>query len=91
MAVLLILMFSSKFFYTTSLHSYLTFYLIDKFAIPVRVRRSSTCLSSCSARRSAPSSADPSATASPARQVIWWSILGVAPVYFGFPLHASLS
>ena len=33
-AVLLILMFS-KFFYTTSLHSYLTFYLIDKFAIPV--------------------------------------------------------
>lgn len=86
-AVLLVLMFS-KFFYTTSLHSYLTFYLIDKFQVSVQAAQlhlfvflfgvaAGTLLGG------------PIGDRIGRKQVIWWSIFGAAPFALALP-HVSL-
>ncbi len=87
MAVLLVLMFS-KFFYTTSLHSYLTFYLIDKFAIPVGAAQVHLFVFLFGAALGT-ILGGPIGDRIGRRQVIWWSILGVAPFTLALP-HASL-
>ena len=86
-AVLLVLMFS-KFFYTTSLHSYLTFYLIDKFAIPVGAAQVHLFVFLFGAALGT-ILGGPIGDRIGRRQVIWWSILGVAPFTLALP-HASL-
>lgn len=86
-AVLLVLMFS-KFFYTTSLHSYLTFYLIHKFQVSVQAAQlqlfvflfgvaAGTLLGG------------PIGDRIGRKQVIWWSIFGAAPFALVLP-YASL-
>jgi len=85
--VLLVLMFS-KFFYTTSLHSYLTFYLMHKFQVPVQAAQvhlfvflfgvaAGTILGG------------PIGDRIGRKQVIWWSIFGAAPFALALP-SASL-
>lgn len=87
MCILLVLMFS-KFFYTTSLHSYFTFYLIHKFQVPVQSAQIylfvflfggalGTILGG------------PIGDRIGRKQVIWWSIFGVAPLTLALP-HVSL-
>lgn len=87
MAILLVLMFS-KFFYTTSLHSYFTFYLMHKFHISVQSAQMylfvflfggalGTILGG------------PIGDRIGRKQVIWWSIFGVAPLTLALP-HVSL-
>ncbi|QQG66606.1 MFS transporter [Desulfobulbus oligotrophicus] len=85
--ILLLLMFS-KFFYTTSLHSYLTFYLMHKFQVPVQAAQlhlfvflfgvaAGTLLGG------------PIGDRIGRKQVIWWSIFGTAPFALALP-HATL-
>jgi len=85
--VLLVLMFS-KFFYTTSLHSYLTFYLMHKFQVSVQTAQlhlfvflfgvaAGTILGG------------PIGDRIGRKQVIWWSIFGAAPFALALP-YASL-
>ncbi|WP_028318972.1 MFS transporter [Desulfobulbus elongatus] len=85
--VLLVLMFS-KFFYTTSLHSYFTFYLMHKFQVSVQTAQlhlfvflfgvaAGTMLGG------------PIGDRIGRKQVIWWSIFGAAPFALILP-YASL-
>jgi MFS transporter, FSR family, fosmidomycin resistance protein len=85
--ILLVLMFS-KFFYTTSLHSYLTFYLIHSFQVSVQAAQlhlfvflfgvaAGTLLGG------------PIGDRIGRKQVIWWSIFGAAPFSLALP-YASL-
>ncbi len=85
--VLLVLMFS-KFFYTTSLHSYLTFYMMHKFQVSVQSAQLylfvflfgvalGTILGG------------PIGDRIGRKQVIWWSIFGTAPFALALP-HANL-
>lgn len=85
--ILLLLMFS-KFFYTTSLHSYLTFYLIHTFQVSVQAAQlqlfvflfgvaAGTLLGG------------PIGDRIGRKQVIWWSIFGAAPFALALP-YASL-
>lgn len=85
--ILLVLMFS-KFFYTTSLHSYLTFYLMHKFQVSVQTAQLhlfvflfgvafGTILGG------------PIGDRIGRKQVIWWSIFGAAPFALALP-YASL-
>ncbi|NLX20032.1 MAG: MFS transporter [Desulfobulbus sp.] len=85
--ILLLLMFS-KFFYTTSLHSYLTFYLIHKFEVSVQTAQlhlfvflfgvaAGTLLGG------------PIGDRIGRKQVIWWSIFGTAPFALALP-YATL-
>jgi FSR family fosmidomycin resistance protein-like MFS transporter len=85
--VLLVLMFS-KFFYTTSLHSYLTFYLIDKFGISVGAAQVHLFVFLFGAALGT-ILGGPIGDRIGRRQVIWWSILGVAPFTLILP-HANL-
>ena len=87
MALLLVLMFS-KFFYTTSLSSYLTFYLMHKFQVGVQpaqlhlfVYLSGMALGTILG--------GPIGDRIGRKQVIWWSILGAAPFALALP-HVSL-
>jgi len=85
--LLLVLMFS-KFFYTTSLHSYLTFYMMHKFEVSVRAAQLhlfaflfgvalGTILGG------------PIGDRIGRKQVIWWSIFGAAPFALALP-YANL-
>jgi len=85
--ILLLLMFS-KFFYTTSLHSYLTFYLIHTFQVSVQAAQlhlfvflfgvaAGTLLGG------------PIGDRIGRKQVIWWSIFGATPFALALP-YASL-
>ena len=86
-SLLLVLMFS-KFFYTTSLSSYLTFYLMHKFHVGVQAAQLhlfvylfgmalGTILGG------------PIGDRIGRKQVIWWSILGAAPFALALP-HVNL-
>ncbi len=86
-AVLLALMFS-KFFYLASIGSYYTFYLIDKFHLPVRSAQ--YCLFVFLASVAAGTIiGGPVGDRIGRKLVIWCSILGVLPFSLVLP-HASL-
>jgi MFS transporter, FSR family, fosmidomycin resistance protein len=86
-AVLLALMFS-KFFYLASIGSYYTFYLIDKFHLPVR--NAQYCLFVFLASVAAGTIiGGPVGDRIGRKLVIWCSILGVLPFSLLLP-HASL-
>jgi FSR family fosmidomycin resistance protein-like MFS transporter len=86
-AVLLALMFS-KFFYLASIGSYYTFYLIDKFHLPVR--QAQYCLFVFLASVAAGTViGGPIGDRIGRKTVIWCSILGVLPFTLILP-HASL-
>jgi FSR family fosmidomycin resistance protein-like MFS transporter len=86
-AVLLALMFS-KFFYLASIGSYYTFYLIDKFHLPVR--NAQYCLFVFLASVAAGTViGGPIGDRIGRKLVIWCSILGVLPFSLVLP-HASL-
>jgi len=85
--LLLILMFS-KFFYTTSLHSYLTFYLIDKFQVPVQSAQLSLFVFLFGVALGT-ILGGPIGDRIGRKQVIWWSIFGAAPFALALP-HANL-
>lgn len=85
--LLLVLMFS-KFFYTTSLHSYLTFYLMDKFALPVRSAQLHLFIFLLAVALGT-ILGGPVGDRIGRKQVIWWSIFGAAPFALALP-YANL-
>lgn len=85
--VLLVLMFS-KFFYTTSLHSYLTFYLMHKFQVPVQAAQLHLFVFLFGVALGT-ILGGPIGDRIGRKQVIWWSIFGAAPFALALP-HASL-
>ncbi|MDD2464333.1 MAG: MFS transporter [Desulfobulbus sp.] len=87
MLILLILMFS-KFFYTTSLHSYLIFYLIHKFQISVQSAQLHLFVFLFGAALGT-LLGGPIGDRIGRKQVIWWSIFGVAPFTLILP-YANL-
>ena len=87
MALLLVLMFS-KFFYTTSLSSYLTFYLMHKFQVGVQPAQLHLCVY-LSGMALGTILGGPIGDRIGRKQVIWWSILGAAPFALALP-HVSL-
>ncbi|MGE4402605.1 MAG: MFS transporter [Desulfobulbus sp.] len=87
MLILLILIFS-KFFYTTSLHSYLIFYLIHKFQVSVQSAQVHLFVFLFGAALGT-ILGGPIGDRIGRKQVIWWSILGVAPFTLALP-YANL-
>jgi len=85
--VLLVLMFS-KFFYTTSLHSYLTFYLMHKFQVPVQAAQLHLFVFLFGVALGT-MLGGPIGDRIGRKQVIWWSIFGAAPFALALP-YASL-
>jgi FSR family fosmidomycin resistance protein-like MFS transporter len=85
--VLLILMFS-KFFYTTSLHSYLTFYMMSKFQTPVQSAQMHLFVFLFGVALGT-ILGGPIGDRIGRRQVIWWSIFGAAPFALALP-YANL-
>nr|WP_321467386.1 MFS transporter [uncultured Desulfobulbus sp.] len=85
--ILLLLMFS-KFFYTTSLHSYLTFYLIHKFQVSVQSAQLHLFVFLFGAALGT-ILGGPIGDRIGRKQVIWWSIFGVAPFTLALP-YANL-
>lgn len=85
--VLLVLMFS-KFFYTTSLTSYLTFYLMHRFGMAVRPAQMHL-FAFLLAVAMGTILGGPIGDRLGRRQVIWWSIFGAAPFALILP-HAGL-
>lgn len=83
MCILLVLMFS-KFFYTTSLHSYLTFYLMHKFHIPVQSAQMHLFVFLFGGALGT-ILGGPIGDRIGRKQVIWWSIFGVAPFTLALP------
>jgi len=87
LVVLLVLMFS-KFFYTTSLHSYLTFYLMHKFQVPVQAAQLHLFVFLFGVALGT-MTGGPIGDRIGRKQVIWWSIFGAAPFALALP-YASL-
>jgi FSR family fosmidomycin resistance protein-like MFS transporter len=87
LVVLLVLMFS-KFFYTTSLHSYLTFYLMHKFQVPVQAAQLHLFVFLFGVALGT-MMGGPIGDRIGRKQVIWWSIFGAAPFALTLP-YASL-
>jgi len=85
--ILLVLMFS-KFFYTTSLHSYLIFYLIHKFQLSVPSAQIHLFVFLFGGALGT-ILGGPIGDRIGRKQVIWWSIFGVAPFALALP-HVSL-
>ena len=85
--VLLVLMFS-KFFYTTSLHSYLTFYMIHKFQVPVQSAQLHLFVFLFGVALGT-ILGGPIGDRIGRKQVIWWSIFGAAPFALALP-YANL-
>lgn len=83
MCILLVLMFS-KFFYTTSLHSYLTFYLMHKFQISVPSAQMHLFVFLFGGALGT-ILGGPIGDRIGRKQVIWWSIFGVAPFTLALP------
>ena len=83
MAILLVLMFS-KFFYTTSLHSYFTFYLMHKFQISVQSAQIHLFVFLFGGALGT-ILGGPIGDRIGRKQVIWWSIFGVAPLTLALP------
>jgi FSR family fosmidomycin resistance protein-like MFS transporter len=81
--ILLVLMFS-KFFYTTSLHSYLTFYLIHKFQLSVQSAQVHLFVFLFGSALGT-ILGGPIGDRIGRKQVIWWSIFGVAPFALALP------
>ncbi|WP_319585245.1 MFS transporter [uncultured Desulfobulbus sp.] len=86
-AVLLVLMFS-KFFYTTSLHSYLTFYMMHKFQVSVQSAQLHLFVFLFGVALGT-ILGGPIGDRIGRKQVIWWSIFGTAPFALALP-HANL-
>jgi FSR family fosmidomycin resistance protein-like MFS transporter len=87
MVILLVLMFS-KFFYTTSLHSYLIFYLIHKFQVSVQSAQVHLFVFLFGGALGT-ILGGPIGDRIGRKQVIWWSIFGVAPFTLALP-HVNL-
>lgn len=87
LAVLVVLIFS-KYFYLASLNSYFTFYLMDKFGLPVRAAQLYLFLF-LAAVAVGTVAGGPIGDRVGRRIVIWASILGVAPFTLLLP-HANL-
>ena len=87
MSILLVLMFS-KFFYTTSLHSYLIFYLIHKFQVSVQSAQIHLFVFLFGGALGT-ILGGPIGDRIGRKQVIWWSIFGVAPFTLALP-HVNL-
>jgi FSR family fosmidomycin resistance protein-like MFS transporter len=85
--VLLLLMFS-KFFYTTSLHSYLTFYMMHKFQVSVQSAQLHLFVFLFGVALGT-ILGGPIGDRIGRKQVIWWSIFGTAPFALALP-HANL-
>ncbi len=85
--VLLVLMFS-KFFYTTSLHSYLTFYMMHKFEVSVRSAQLHLFVFLFGVALGT-ILGGPIGDRIGRKQVIWWSIFGAAPFALALP-YANL-
>jgi FSR family fosmidomycin resistance protein-like MFS transporter len=81
--LLLVLMFS-KFFYTTSLHSYLIFYMIHKFQVSVQSAQIHLFVFLFGAALGT-MLGGPIGDRIGRKQVIWWSIFGVAPFALALP------
>lgn len=82
-AVLLVLMFS-KFFYTTSLNSYLTFYLMQKFHVSVQAAQVQLFIFLFGVAAGT-MLGGPIGDRIGRKQVIWWSIFGAAPFALVLP------
>ncbi|MGE4561232.1 MAG: MFS transporter, partial [Desulfobulbus sp.] len=87
MLILLVLMFS-KFFYTTSLHSYLIFYLMHKFQLSVQSAQVHLFVFLFGGALGT-MLGGPIGDRIGRKQVIWWSIFGVAPLTLALP-HVGL-
>jgi FSR family fosmidomycin resistance protein-like MFS transporter len=87
MLILLVLMFS-KFFYTTCLHSYLIFYLMHKFQVSVQSAQVHLFVFLFGGALGT-ILGGPIGDRIGRKQVIWWSIFGVAPFTLALP-HANL-
>jgi FSR family fosmidomycin resistance protein-like MFS transporter len=87
-SVLLVLVFS-KYFYLTSLTSYYTFYLMNKFHLPVQVAQHYLFLF-LAAAAAGTIFGGPIGDRIGRRKVIWGSILGVAPFTLLLP-HVGLT
>jgi FSR family fosmidomycin resistance protein-like MFS transporter len=74
----------SKFFYTTSLHSYLTFYLIHKFQLSVQSAQVHLFVFLFGSALGT-ILGGPIGDRIGRKQVIWWSIFGVAPFALALP------
>lgn len=85
--VLLMLMFS-KFFYTSSLNSYLIFYLMDKFQISMRMAQLHLFVF-LFGMAVGTMVGGPIGDRIGRKRVIWWSIFGTAPFALALP-YASL-
>jgi FSR family fosmidomycin resistance protein-like MFS transporter len=85
--VLLLLMFS-KFFYTTSLHSYLTFYMMHKFQVSVQSAQLHLFVFLFGVALGT-ILGGPIGDRIGRKKVIWWSIFGTAPFALALP-HANL-
>ena len=83
-AFLLLLIFS-KYFYMASITSYFSFYLIEKFHLPVQIGAALPVRLSVRARARHSDRRARSATAVGRKRVIWFSILGVAPFTMVLP------
>ncbi len=81
--LLLVLMFS-KFFYTTSLHSYLTFYMMHKFQVPVQTAQVHLFVFLFGVALGT-ILGGPIGDRIGRKQVIWWSIFGAAPFALVLP------
>lgn len=87
MIVLLVLMFS-KFFYTSSLNSYFTFYLMHKFQVSMQTAQFHLFIFLFGVAMGT-MVGGPIGDRIGRKQVIWWSIFGAAPFALALP-YASL-
>jgi FSR family fosmidomycin resistance protein-like MFS transporter len=78
----------SKFFYTTSLHSYLTFYMMHKFQVSVQSAQLHLFVFLFGVALGT-ILGGPIGDRIGRKQVIWWSIIGTAPFALALP-HANL-
>jgi FSR family fosmidomycin resistance protein-like MFS transporter len=83
MLILLVLMFS-KFFYTTSLHSYLIFYMMSKFQVSVQSAQMHLFVFLFGVALGT-ILGGPIGDRIGRKQVIWWSIFGTAPFALALP------
>ena len=81
--VLLVLMFA-KFFYITSLNSYLIFYMMHKFHVPVQSAQLHLFVFLCGVALGT-ILGGPLGDRIGRKQVIWWSIFGAAPFALALP------
>lgn len=86
--LLLVVLMFSKMFYSTSLHSYLTFYLIHKFTLSVQSAQMHLFVFLFGAALGT-MLGGPIGDRIGRKRVIWWSIFGVAPFTLALP-HANL-